>query len=164
MASTTCLPQQYKIDTLTEGCVTTNGGVTTDYVSLKNAHKAWLVCTFDQAVGNATTVQPMMATAVAPTGATAITTAQEWWLNVDTSAATGTDTLVKQTAGTIGTCDAGAVPQLMIFEIDPAKFGGAYDCLGVVVSNSGQATNFVAINIFIEERYKQATPPTAITD
>ena len=53
---------------------------------------------------------------------------------------------------------------MLIFEIDPASFGGSYDVLGCVISNSAQATNFVNVNVFIQERYQQATPPTAITD
>ena len=161
MASTVCLPQEFKIVDASAGCVTTNGGVTCDYVSLKNAHKAWIVCSFTQAVGHATVVQPQMATAVAPTGATSITTAQEWWENEDTATS---DTLVKQTAATSATVTNDIKKKQVIFEIDPASFGGSYDVLGCTISDSSQATNFVSVLYILQERYKQATPPAAITD
>ena len=159
-----CLPEHFKIVDATAGAVTTNGGVTADYVSLKNVHKAWIVLQFTQAVANATVVQPQVATAVAPTGATSITFSARWWENEDTAAS---DTLVAQTAATSMTVTADVKKKQVIVEIDPsdcAAMGATYDVLGFTVSNSAQATNFVAGQYFLDMRYKQATPPVAITD
>lgn len=155
------LPEKFKIVDATAGPVTTNGGVTLDYVSLKNAIKAWIVLQFTQAVGHATVIQPQMATAVAPTGATSITSAVEIWQNADTAAS---DTLVRATAATSLTLGNDVKKKMVVIEIDPAEFGGDYDVLGCTLSDSSQATNFVSGMYILQTRYGQATPPAAITD
>ena len=155
------LPQNFKIVDASAGCVTTNGGVTCDYISLKNAKRAWIVASFDQAVGHATVVQPQWATAVAPTGAVSITAVQNIWENE----ATGTDdTLVVQTAAVSLTVTADVTTKQVIFEIDPSTFPATFDVLGCTISNSGQATNFVSVVYFVEEGYAQCTPPSRIVD
>jgi len=156
-----CLPQQFKVVDASAGCVTTNGGVTCDYASVKNAKRAWIVASFTQAVGHATVVQPQKATAVLPTGAVSITVAQNIWSNE----ATGTDdTLVQQTAATSYALTADVAKKQVIFEIDPASLGSTYDVIGCTVSNSAQATNFVSVLYIIEEGYGQETPPSRIVD
>ncbi len=154
------LPEKYKIVDASAGCVTTNGGVTCDYVSLANVHRAWILASFTQAVGHATTVQPQKATAVTPTGATSITGTQQIWMNEDTATS---DTLVAQTAATSQAVAATVKKKQVLFEIDPSKFGDTYDVLGCTISNSSQATNFVSVVYILETRYPQATPPAAIS-
>lgn len=156
-----CLPEKYKIIDASAGPVTTNGGVTCDYVSLKGIKRAWIIASFTQAVAHATVVQPQKATAVAPTGATSITVAQNIWSNEDTGTS---DTLVKQTAATSYSVTADVKKKQVIFEIDPASLGGAYDVLGCTISNSAQATDFVSVVYILEEGYAQATPPSRIVD
>jgi hypothetical protein len=155
------LPEQFKIVDASAGPVTTNGGVTCDYVSLKGVKRAWIVASFTQAVAHATTVQPQKATAVAPTGATSITVAQRIWANEDTATS---DTLVAQTAATSYAVTADVKKKQVIFEIDPASFGTTYDVLGCTISNSAQATDFVSVIYILEEGYAQATPPSRIVD
>lgn len=154
------LPEHFKIVDASAGPVTTNGGVTFDYVSLRNVNAAWIVIQLTQAVGHATVVQPQKATAVAPTGATSITTAAEWWENEDTAAS---DTLVKQTAATSATVTNDVKKKQVIFKIDVAALGSTYDVLGCTISDSSQATNYVSAQYFLEMRYPQATPPAAIS-
>jgi len=158
------LPQCYKIVDATAGPVTTNGGVTCDYVSLKNYKKAWLVLQFTQAVGHATLITPMVATAVAPTGAVAITFATRIWANE----ATGTDdTLVRQTDAVTYTLTNDIAKKQVIIEFDPGEIVGqgmTFDCIGCVITTSGQGTNFVSGQYFLEAQYQQATPPSAIVD
>lgn len=162
MAFPLSLPEQFKIVAATPGPVTTNGGVTLDYVSLKNVHKAWIVLKFRQAVTHATVVQPQKATAVAPTGAVSITAVARWWKNADVSL---TDTLVEQAAATSMAATAGTTHQLVVIEIDPDEFAsGEFDVLGATISDSSQATNFVDANYILATRYPQANPPAAITD
>lgn len=161
MAHPLTLVEMFKLVDASAGPVTTNGGVTCDYVSLKHAHKAWIVASFTQAVAHATVVQPQKATAVAPTGAVSITTAQNIWENEDTAAS---DTLVKQTAATSLAVTADVKKKQVIFEIDPASFGETFDVMGCTISDSSQATNFVSVVYWLLERYAQATPPVAITD
>lgn len=155
------LPEQFKIVDATAGPVTTNGGVTGDYVSLKGVKRAWISLQFTQAVGHATAIQPQKATAVAPTGAASITAAARIWANEDTAAS---DTLVRKTSATSYAVTNDVKKKHVLIEIDPAEFTGAYDVLGFTVSDSSQATNFVSGQFFLEMGYSQATPPAAITD
>ena len=155
------LPEQFKIEDASAACVTTNGGVTFDYVSLKGVKRATIIIQLTQAVGHATVIQPQMATAVAPTGATSITAAVQIRENEDTAAG---DSLVRQTSATSLTVTNDIKKKLVIIEIDPAAFGPTYDVLGCTISDSSQATNFVSATYFLEMGYSQATPPTHITD
>jgi len=158
------LPEQFKIVDATAGPVTTNGGVTSDYVSLKNVQRAWIVLQFTQAVGHATTVQPRVATAVAGTGVTNITFSTRIWSNEATATS---DTLVRQTDATSYSLTADIAKKQVIIEIDPSEVvaqGATYDVINFTVSDSSQATNFVAGQFFLKMRYPQATPPAAITD
>ena len=164
MTSTLNFPQQYKIVTAILP-LTSNGAKTSDYISLKHAHKVWIVVHATQDTGHATTFTPSVATAVLPSGATPATYASNWWLNADVSV---TDTLVAQTAAAAITLDSGSTDQLAVMEIDPAlqiaTHGATFDCLGVIAATSSQAANFISVIFYIEERYPQATPPTAIID
>jgi hypothetical protein len=154
------LPQDFKIVDATAGAVTTNGGVTCDYVSLKNVIRAWIVLQFTQAVGHATAVQPRRATAVAGTGAADIAHSARIWANEDTAA---TDTLAAKTAATSYAVTNDVKKKQVIIEIDPIEIG-AYDVLGCTISDSSQATNFVAGQYILQTGFRQATPPAAITD
>lgn len=157
------LPQDFKIVDATAGPVTTNGGVTSDYVSLKNVHRAWIVVQLTQAVGHATSIAVRQATAVAGTGVKAITVAVPIWMNADTAAS---DTLVAQTAAVSQAVAADVKKKMVIFQVDPATLdlANSFDCLNFTVSDSSQATNFVCGVFVLYMRYKQATPPAAITD
>lgn len=155
-------PELYKIVDGSTGPVTTNGGVTADYVSLKNVHKAWIIATFHNAASHASILQPTMATAVAGTGVTNITAVSRVWKN--TNVAT-TDTLVQAASATAAACAAGVTNQMLVMEIDPDDFAAAgYNTLGCGVATSGEATNFVNITYILATRYPGATPPAAITD
>lgn len=158
------LPEQFKTVDATAACVTTNGGVTSDYVSLKNVTYAWIYLQFTQAVGHATVIQPQAATAVAPTGAVSITFAANIWSNLATAT---TDTLVKRTSATSYTLGSGIAKMQVWIGIDPAAVaaqGATLDVLGFTISDSSQATNFVSGTFFLEMKYQQGTPPAAITD
>lgn len=157
------LPAEFKIVDATAGPVTTNGGVTCDYVSLKNVLRAWIVLQFTQAAGHATGIDPRRATAVAPTGAAAIVALPKIWANEDTAAS---DTLVAQTDAITYNVDAEISKKIVIFEIDPRNgdFDEDYDVLGCLIDDSSQATNFVSGLYILETKYPSATPPAAITD
>ena len=115
------LPEQFKIVSGSAGAVTTNGGVTCDYVSLKNVNMAWIVAHFDQTTGHATVVQPQKATAVAPTGAISITTSVPNWEN---NATATLDALTKNADATAVTLSADiASEHMVVIQIDPAQLG-----------------------------------------
>ena len=154
------LPEQFKIVNGSP-VATTNGGITCDFVSLKNVNMAWILVEALQAGSHATVLNPQRATdPVTPTGNVAIAHAANWWKNVDISL---TDTLIKQTAATTMSLTAGIVDQQVLIQIDPAQLGATYDAMGLVVTTSGDGTNFMTVTYFLEMRYAQATPPTALT-
>ena len=157
------LPQQFKIVDASAGPVTTNGGVTCDYVSLKNVHRAWIVLKFTQAVGHATGIDPVQATVVAGTDVKAITNTCAIWANEDTAAS---DALVKQTDAITYNVTNDIKKKIVIIDVDPAGLDVAngFCVLGCTIDDSSQATNFVDVTYILETRYPQATPPTAITD
>ena len=130
--------------------VTTNGGVTCDYVSLKYAQMAYVVIHLTQAVGHATAITIEKATAVAGTGHTAITNVVPiWYGNVSTSS----NALTRQTDAVSYTIGVGVTGEAyIIFKIDPASLG-AYDCITAIAADSSQATNIWEVTYWIQPRY-----------
>lgn len=155
------LPEHYKIVAATSaGPVTTNGGVTFDVVNLEQAIMVWIVAQFHQEVAHATTIQPVVGTTVA--AATAITFTTNWWRNADMAT---TDTLVAIADATACPCTAAATDQMIVIQIDPAEVAAqnvTFSYLGGTIATSGQADNYVSATYYIQERYPQATPATAI--
>ena len=146
---------------------TTNGGIDCDIISCKDALKVTILIEFLQAATNATSVSLVESLTVAGTTTSAVTATSPWWKNADVSS---TDTLVRQTDAAAFTATAGTTNQEVIIEWDPAKHTGEtstvapYDCIQCVIATSSESGNFATVTYFIEERYKQATPPAAITD
>lgn len=157
------LAENFKIVDATAGPVTTNGGVTADYVSLKNVHRAWIVLQFTQAVGHATGIDPTQSTAVAGTGVKATTALHRIWANEATATS---DTLVQQTSAITYNVTNDIKKKIVIIEVDPEDFdvAGGFDVLGFTIDDSSQATNFVSGIYVLAMRYTAATPPAAITD
>lgn len=163
MPHTMNLPQNFKIVDATAGPVTTNGGVTSDAVSLKNAIKAWIVLQFTQAVGHATAITPRQATDVAVGTNKVLTNNAKIWANEDTAAS---DTLAAATDAKNYSLTNDIKKKLVVIEIDPTSLdiSGGYDCLYFTVGDSSQATNFVSASFILLQRYQQAAPAAAITD
>jgi hypothetical protein len=153
------------------GCITLNGGWdSTPFVSLKNAHKAWLVLEITNATGFAFVLTPLKSAVVAgtsPVGLTATTEVVPIWSNMDTAAS---DRLIKQTSAIAYTCTASAKKQMVVFQIDPGNLGllagVPYDCVGLRVGAGGGATDFIS-GLWVLE-YRNAGPvvsqPTAVVD
>ena len=162
MSSIVHLPEHFKIVQGSLGAVTTQNGFVADHVSLKNVNMAWIVAHFDQAVGHATVLNPLKATlAVGAVGSTAITHNAPNWENNDCAA---TDTLVRNADATTVTLSADIATHMIVVQIDPAQLGDTFDCMGCSITTGGDASNFVSIMYYLEMRYAQATPPTAILD
>ncbi len=100
--------------------------VTGDYISLKNAEMCWVVFHYYQADANEITFSVKRATAVAPTGAVALTNVVPIWSNL---ACATSDTLVRRTDAVDYAAGTGAASKLVIFQIDPANLGSTYDCI-----------------------------------
>lgn len=148
-----------------------NGGITADYVSLKNYnHAAAIILAGSIAATCNITINK--ATAVAGTGATSYSF-DAYGVNANVNAyngedATSTDTLTN-TTGAAGTIATGATSnQMWVIETDAIDLhsGGTtdYDCMAVVISDPGNTNYMSCVYILSECRYAQATPPTAITD
>lgn len=153
-------PERFKIVTGSP-VATTNGGITGDYISLKNARRVIIIAELLQAVGHATALGVNVATDVAATGAAAMTALMPIWKNVDVSAS---DTLAKATDAASIAAAATVKNQLLVMEVLPERLPAGYDCIAATLSDSSQATNFATITYLIETKYPQATPPAAITD
>lgn len=138
------------------GPVTTNGGVTSDYISMAGVHKVYIVATMKQTVAHATTVSIYQATDVSGTSAKALANAVPLWQIADISV---TDLYTRQTDAVVATMAATTKTQKVVFCVDAAALDGAngFDCLNVVVSDSSQATNFCAIDAIIVPRYGEKT-------
>ena len=156
----TNLPFSHKIVSLSQGPVTTNGAITTDVVSLKNAIKATVIVDLTQAVGHASVITLKQATDVAA-GTNADGPVSRIWANEDVAAS---DTLVAQTAALSYTVTNNIKKKQVVFEVDPASLTDGYDCIYFTIGDSSQATNFANITALIETNYQRATPPAAITD
>lgn len=157
----TNLAFSHKLVNLSLGPVTTNGAVTSDAVSLKNAIKATIIVSLTQAVGHATVVSVRQATDVAVGTNAAGPTNTKAWLNEDVAAS---DTLVRQTDAASVTVTNNIKKKQIVFEVDPAALTDGYDVIYVSIGDSSQATNFCNIEALIETNYQQATPQAAITD
>lgn len=158
------LPQNFKI---VQGIkpTTTNGGSTAGYVSVKTGNWLWIIVNLTQAVGHATAITVKRATAVAGTAVTTLAADIQVWANEDTAA---TDTLVKQTDAKGFTVTNDVKGKQIVFGLDPSSLGEissvVADCVTVTSADSSQATNFWEVTYLLDTKYKQATPPSAITD
>jgi hypothetical protein len=137
-------------------------GRTGRYVSLKDAVRAWIIVTMDQ--GNAATVAltPKQATAVAGTGVKNLVNAVPVWACLDVATS---DALARATDATSYTTDAGVKEKVVVFQIETAALdvSGGFDCI-TVATGASNAANITSAVIVVEERYRQVTPPTILTD
>jgi hypothetical protein len=130
---------------------TTNGGFTSDYISLKNAQMAWIDVHLTQAVGHATAFTIERSTAVDGTGHVAIAnTVPIWYGNVSTTS----NALTRQTDAVSFTMDVGVTGTArIIFQIDPASLGTTFDVISFVSASSGQNTNLISVTCWVQPKY-----------
>jgi len=143
--------------------VTTNGGVASDWISLKNVERCQVYCVLTQAVAHATVLALYQGTAVDGTGSKVFANAVQIWADEDVATS---DTLVAQTAAVNYTVTADIANKIVVFDIDPSLLDVAndFDCIKVTASDSSQATNFISIVGVCDMKYKRATPPSVIID
>lgn len=154
------VPQIFKIVNGTP-VVTTNAAVDCDFISLKNAHRVTIVAELLQAATHATALGIDEATTVAGGSAAAVTVVQKIWKNADVSA---TDTLVEGTDAATVAATAGTTNQQLVMQVDPSTLSAGFDCIRATLTASSEAANFATVTYLIENRYAQATPPSAIID
>ena len=134
--------------------VSNAGGLTSDYVSLKNAQMAWVDVHLSEVVGHATAFTIERATKVDGTGHVAIANAVPiWYGNVTTS----TNALARQTDAVGYTMLVGVTGSVrIIFQIDPANLGCTYDVISFVSAASGQA-NLISVTCWVQPKYASKT-------
>jgi len=162
MASTVSLPENYKIVMVAPTAAA--NAVAYDYICCKNAHKVWFIVQHQGTNDTDLTLSMLEATTVAGGSAAAIAGTYPVW--VDTNAGTASDALVKtsMTGATTSTyvINTGVTTdQLVVIEWDPANFSAGFDCIALTDSG-GNASNYVTVTAIIQERFEQATPPSAI--
>ncbi len=156
------LPEKYKMVTLFGGA--SNGSITTasDYICLKNAHRVYIVGYYFGTAATTFPVSLLEATTVAGGSAQAVVPTFPIWKVIAT---TSTDALARQTDAASLTIDPDGTDSTMlfVFEWDPSKHTAGFDCLAVK-GGTGSASDTVVVLAFLEERYPQAAPPSAIID
>lgn len=154
MALVTRIPEE-AVPVVLASPVTTNGGVTADYISLKLVHMVYVVLTFTQAVGHATGIDITQATAVAGTAVKAITNLLPIWANTDISL---TSVLTRQDDAITYNLAATAKNQIVVLQVDPAGFDVAngFDCMGLTIDDSSEATDLVSAVAYVVPRYKDS--------
>ena len=139
------------------------GGRTSAYISLANAHKAYIVAYITQGNAATVTLTPLQASAIAGTGTKALTSAAPIVYNTDTDTVPS-DILTIATAATSYTTDAGVKNKIVIFEIDPIEsmdINNKFNHVAVSTGASNAANITSALLILTPIRFAQLNPPTA---
>jgi hypothetical protein len=156
------LPQQLKL-VIGATPAADAAGRTATYVSLKNAHKAFIVIQIGQ--GNAATVAltPFQAKNVAALSEKVLAGNMAIYANLDAAAS---DLLVRQTDAVNFTTDAGLKNKVIVFEIDPASLdvNNGFDCITIKTGASNAANITSVLYVLGPHRYPQASLASAILD
>lgn len=131
-------------------------------VSLKNAHKAWLIYHIDQANAATILLTPQQCSAVAGTGAKAVP-AVPIWACLDEAA---TSALIRVVPDAVNyTTDAGVKKKIVVFEIDPAKLdvAGGFDCIRANTGASN-AANITSCAVVVLPRHDGPNAPSLVAD
>ena len=138
---------------------TNAGELTGDYISMKTAHKVFVIFHMQQTTADQAILSLMKSTGVTPEAdAVAVTATFPIWYNLDCT----TDGYTRATDAATYTLSAGATNKMVIFQIDPSYLPG-FDCIAAVVGASDVA-NLVAVTYLIENRYKGDGVPSVIID
>lgn len=135
-------------------------GRTGTYISMKNLLRVFVVFHVNQ--GNAATVALSLskATAVAGTGATAVTEPCRIYAALDQSSS---HQFTRQTDAASFTTDAATKDKIVIVEVEPGRLGEAYDCIAPVTGAS-HASNITSAVVFGIPRWAGAATPSVLVD
>lgn len=159
MASQRSMPYEFPPIVLLPAAADAAGRTSTNYVSLANALKAWIVCEVNQ--GNAATVAftPLQASALTGFGSKALLASVPIWLN---DATASSDALVAQAFAANFTTDATLADKIVIFEILPEEvmdLANGFHHLGVSTGASN-AANITRVELVIWRGQQGASAPT----
>jgi len=154
------LPEKYNMVQGVEP-KTTNAAITSRYVSLKNGICAFVIVHLTQAVAHATPITLFQATDVSGTSAKAIASNVQVWANEDVAAG---DALIRRTDGVGYTVTADVKNKMVVFQIEPERLdiNNGFTTIQARIGASSQVTNFASVEILIDAKYEQSTPPSAV--
>ena len=141
-----------------------DGSLTSQVVSLKNVNRAWIKAIMNQNAADQCTLTLRQATDIAAGTNKAISNNVPIWYNNDAAAADaltkGTDAKTYQFSAT--------QPKLKIvwFQIDPAlalDVANDYDCI-YVTSGGSSGSNLLALDFYLDMKYREYVLPSVITD
>lgn len=162
MPSSFTLPEEAKIIGAAKPA-TDAAGRNGRWISVKNCHKVYIVAHIDQ--GNAATIQLDIdqATAVAGTGAKAITKNVKIWSNLDAAVS---DELIRRADALNYVTDAAVKEKIVVIELDPSTLdiAGGFDCIRVKTGASNVANLTQLMYLGTPLRFPAATPPSAVVD
>jgi hypothetical protein len=156
----TFLPQDYKVTQAINPQVGTTAAITSDTISLKHVKRLWIIVDITETAAIGLLLTPQRDVTVAGAASVALVNSVKIWENANTAL---TDTLVRQTDALNYTSAAAATNKQIVFQIDPASLGGAYDCVNLLTGAVAVTTTISAVFV-AEIRYPQATPPSIILD
>lgn len=158
MSMNNMLPEKYKVVQALQPQAL-GGARTGDIVCLKNVVMAWIVVQVTRGADATDLNLYVYKDTGDGVAGIAATVAVPIWSNIDTAA---TDTLVRQTdAVSIATGVVQNKNHTYVFQVDPATLGPTYDWMYLLTS-AGHAAHFISATYFLEMKYQQATPPTAV--
>lgn len=139
-------------------------GRSSDAVSLKNFSLAIVEVSINQANAATIALTLQQCTAVAGTGAKALTVNLPILASQDVGAASG-DVLVRQTDGVAFTTSAAVTRKTVRFVVDPATLdlAGGFDCLRINTGASNVA-NLTAARVILLPTYAQTPQSSARVD
>lgn len=161
MARQYSMPYSFPPFALLEPAADAAGRTSTNYLSLRNAEKAWIVCYIKQ--GNAATIllSPLQATSLAGASSKAISNAVPIQL---CDSALVADAFVVQAAGTTFTTDANVATKIVIFEITPEvamDVTNGFNHIGISTGASN-AANITSALLITWNSYQGASQPATI--
>lgn len=133
---------------------------TAKYISLKDYRHLAIVIQTGAWAGGTAAVTLSQATAVAGTGAKALSFTKQW--NDVTTSGTLVETAVSSDTFTLGTAN-----KLYVIEVDAASLdiNNGFDCVAVLIASPGANADFYGVTYHLSQpRYAGATPPDALTD
>lgn len=163
MPNALIIPEAAQCVTLLAPAADAAGRTSTSAVTLKNCHMAYLVYILNQ--GNAATIllTPQQASAVAKTGAKALTNVVPVWSNQDEAT---NSTLVRGADAVNFTTSAAVTIKRVIFQIDPTKLdvAGGFDCL-LCITGASNAANITSAEVWtVPLRHGGLAAPSLLTD
>lgn len=158
MASTLTFPQEYPVIRGLEPQA--GAAVTGDYISLKNAHCVHMVFFVTQANAAQMVMSVRESPLVSGVGSQVLAATFPIWAN-ETCATT--DAMVRQANAANFTLAITQLHKIVVFKIEASILTATFDCVAPVTAAS-DATNITACLMFLQPRFAQATPPSAIID